>query len=268
MANYIVGDIQGCLDPLHRLLDQVRFNPTVDRLICTGDLINRGPKSLETLKFLRSLGGSAEAVLGNHDLHLLAIYYGNQPLKASDTLGGILAATDCAELCQWLRMRPLLIEDTGQRWLSTHAGLPHIWDRQTVTKCARELEAMIQGPNHVDYFQAMYGNKPAIWDQHSTGMDRLRVITNYLTRMRIINAEGRLQLQHKDKPVNLPSGYFPWFERRHADWQNYRFFFGHWASLEGKTNNDWAIALDAGCVWGGSMCLYRVEDDRKFFCEC
>lgn len=267
MSRYIVGDLQGCLDPLRRLLDEVKFSTGSDQLLCVGDLINRGPQSADTLRFLKTLGGSAEAVLGNHDLHLLAVRYGNHSLGASDTLSDLLAAPDSDELCEWLRMRPMLIEDPDERYLVVHAGIPHVWDRATAIACARELETAIQGVNHTRYFQVMYGDHPTMWHQGLSGMERLRVITNYLSRMRIVDNEGRLELSYKDKPDKLPKGYFPWFERRHSDWQGYRFFFGHWASLEGKTTTDWAKALDTGYVWGRSMCLYCLEDKRRLYCE-
>lgn len=268
MARYIVGDIQGCLDPLNKLLEQVRFDPACDRLFCVGDLINRGPQSLATLRFLKTLGTSVETVLGNHDMHLLAIYYGDHAVGASDTLDDILAAPDCDELCTWLRTRPMLIENRQERHLIVHAGVPHIWNRTTTLARAKELEDAMRGSDHIRYFRHIYGDHPTIWHSGLRGIERLRVITNYLSRMRLISDEGRLKLAYKAGLNNLPEGYFPWFERRHSDWQGYKFFFGHWASIKGQTGSSWAQALDTGCVWGEHLCLYRLEDEKRFYCPC
>lgn len=269
MSSYAVGDIQGCLDPLKRLLQMCDFDLKKDRLICVGDLVNRGRQSLETLRFLKSLGTSMTGVIGNHDLHLLAIHYGGHPPRPTDTLDDILKAPDREALCHWLASRPILIEDADQGYVFSHAGIPHIWDRKTTIACARELEAAIQNPQgQTDYFQKLYGDHPDLWDPQLTGMDRLKIITNYFTRMRLINLEGRLDLKYKGAPTHTSSGYFPWFERRHQDWADYRFFFGHWGALRGLTDKSWAIALDTGCVWGECLCAYRLEDGQRFYCTC
>lgn len=268
MAHYLVGDIQGCLAPLQRLLDQVAFDPASDRLLCAGDLVNRGPDSLATLRFLKTLGDSVQAVLGNHDLHLLAIYYGGAPPNPSDTLSATLAAPDCDSLCEWLRQQPMLIENTKHRYLLVHAGIPHIWSRKTTLECAKELEQAIRGDDCSTYFQAMYGNQPTSWHADLSGTDRLRTITNYLSRMRVINAAGTLDLSYRGNLSGLPGGYFPWFARRHPDWQDYKVFFGHWAALNGNIPSTWAKGLDTACVWGGRMRFYRVKDGALFHSDC
>lgn len=268
MVSYVVGDIQGCLQPLQQLLEKVRFDPAADRLICAGDLVNRGPQSLQTLRFLVSLGDSALAVLGNHDLHLLAIYYGQRPIKKDDSLDALLAAPDCEMLCQWLKNRPVLIENEEAGYLVTHAGIPHIWDRQTARQCAAELEAVLRGDGAENYFRFMAGNKPAQWHDELVGMDKLRIITNYFTRMRIINQNGRLELNYKGGLEAVPSPYFPWFNKRHASWQNDSFFFGHWSALAGQCPQTDVYALDTGCIWGGCLRLHCIESGEIFDQAC
>lgn len=268
MTSYIVGDIQGCLDPLKRLLEQVRFDTANDKLICTGDLVNRGPESLKTLRFLTSLGESVESVLGNHDLHLLAVYYGGQPVRTGDSLNRLLTAPDCEALCAWLRQRPMLIVEDDSQYLVTHAGVPHIWDRQTTLACAAELEAMLRSETAPDYLRMMYGNEPDQWRHDLTGMGRLRLITNYFTRMRILNQDGRLALDYTGDPENIPASYFPWFNSRHPSWQGYRFFFGHWAALRGHCPQPDVYALDTGCVWGGRMRLCCLDSNEFFEQPC
>ena len=268
MSTYLVGDIQGCLAPLQALLDEVRFNPKTDQLLCAGDLLNRGPDSLETMHFLMSLGGAVRSVLGNHDLHFLAIAFGNESEGIDAHLRPLLEAPDRDAICAWLRRCPLLIEDQAERYLLTHAGVPHIWSRQVTVSAARELEAVIQGDQADQYFAKIYGNKPHTWRDDLQGMKRLRAITNYFTRMRFINGAGRLNLKYSGDAKSLGGDYFPWYSRRHPSWDQYRFFFGHWAALNGITHQPQVIALDAGCVWGGCLRLCRLEDLRFFDYDC
>ncbi len=269
MATYVVGDIQGCFNALRCVLDHAGFDRRQDRLWCTGDLVNRGTQSLATLRFIRDLGDSALTILGNHDLHLLAVYYGAREVRKSDTLHDVLEAPDAAELCSWLRQAPLLLHDEQRRLLLVHAGIPHIWDRRTTLACAKDLEMALRGGDYINFLSTMYGDRPAVWSEDLRGADRLRIITNYFTRMRLIDPQGRLELKHKGGlESKLPTGYMPWFRMRHPDWQGYSLLFGHWAALQGETGIPGARALDTGCVWGQRLTLLRLEGDVQLSCDC
>lgn len=259
MATYIVGDIQGCYRSLRSLLDHVGFGAG-DDLMCVGDLVNRGPGSLETLRFTRGLGDRFRTVLGNHDLHFLAMVYGGHPHRASDTMAGLLAAPDCLELAAWLRAQPLMIEGNG--YLVVHAGIPHIWDRGRAVQNAREVEGVIQGDDHAAFFEAMYGNEPPLWHPDLTGMRRHRAITNYFTRMRLVDADGRMDFAHKGDLADVPVGYRPWFSYRPRIDET--LYFGHWAALDGHTGHARLVGLDTGCVWGRTLTAVRLEDDALF----
>ena len=258
-STYLVGDIQGCFASLETLLAKVGFGE-FDRLWCVGDLVNRGPDSLSVLRFARDLGDRFGCVLGNHDLHFLAMVYGGHPHRATDTMGSLLAAPDCLELADWLRRLPLLIE-AGDR-VVVHAGIPHVWTIEMARENAREVEAVIQGPEHVGFFRRMYGNEPDLWRSDVAGMDRHRVIVNYLTRMRLVDAEGRLEFGHKGTLDNLPAGYQPWFA--YPTQIEGTLYFGHWAALDGATGQARMIGLDTGCVWGRTMTAVRLEDGTTF----
>ncbi|ARU58517.1 diadenosine tetraphosphatase [Oleiphilus messinensis] len=266
MATYAVGDIQGCYDALRNVLDQVGFDPECDTLWCVGDIVNRGPKSLESLRLIKSLGDAAITVLGNHDLHLLAIAYGGHKLKRKDTLEDIFSAPDAEELLTWLKRQPLVYFDPGRNILVAHAGIPHIWSFDAACQYADEVSEVLRGPEAGAYFQAMYGDQPEIWHDSLTGMDRLRVITNYLTRMRFISREGALELNAKNEPENAPEGYVPWYSLPRSD--NGRIVFGHWAALQGSTGSERFMALDTGCVWGGCLTLVNIDTGEKVACEC
>lgn len=258
-STYLVGDIQGCFESLKALLDAVGFGDA-DRLWCVGDLVNRGPDSLGVLRFAHGLGERFTCVLGNHDLHFLAMVYGGHPHRATDTMERLLDAPDCAELADWLRHRPLLIE--GGDWVAVHAGIPHIWTKGMARDNAREVEAVLRGPGHGKFFRAMYGNEPALWCDDLDGMDRHRAIVNYLTRMRLVDAEGRLEFGHKGTLDDLPPGYAPWFS--YASEIASTLYFGHWAALDGATGQSRIIGLDTGCVWGRTMTAVRLEDGATF----
>ncbi|TBW58879.1 symmetrical bis(5'-nucleosyl)-tetraphosphatase [Marinobacter halodurans] len=266
MTDYAVGDIQGCYDRLQDVLDIVDFSPSRDRLWVAGDLINRGPSSLATLRFIESLGSSARVVLGNHDLHLLAVALGGHAVKRKDTLQEILDAEDVDYLIGWLRRQNLAIYDADRDLFMSHAGLPHIWSVDEALGYSRELEAVLQGGDAEGYFREMYGNEPAGWQPGLTGMDRWRVITNYFTRMRFIAEDGRLDLATKDSASNGPEGFAPWFQFPRQD--QTRVIFGHWAALEGRTGVDRYIALDTGCVWGGKLTLMNLDSGERVHCDC
>ncbi|MEM7080957.1 MAG: symmetrical bis(5'-nucleosyl)-tetraphosphatase [Pseudomonadota bacterium] len=266
MATYAVGDLQGCLDELRDLLDLVSFSST-DRLWLVGDLVNRGPKSLETLRFVRSLEGQTTVVLGNHDLHLLAIYHvdAHQPSK-SDTYEEILNAPDVDDLMGWLARQKLLY--TEREWVMTHAGLPPMWDVPQASALAAEVETALRDEDPVisrlDFFTHMYGNLPDRWSEDLVGLDRLRAITNYLTRMRLIRADGQMNFSHKGRLQDAPEGWDAWFVHCATMFDGYRIVFGHWAALDGHTGVDSIYALDTGCVWGRKMTAMRLEDRRLF----
>ncbi len=262
MATYAIGDIQGCHDEFELMLERLRFDPRRDRLWLVGDLINRGPKSLDVVRRVRALGEAAVPVLGNHDLHLLAIHYGGHPPKTSDTLDDLLAVDDADELCDWLRGLPLLVDDLALGYAMSHAGVPHIWTLDQARALAREVEQVIRGDGYREFFAGMYGNRPDLWRDDLKGMDRWRVITNYFTRMRLVDESGRLNLSHKGTLEHVPPGWYPWYELRARNPLPVKLLFGHWAALEGVTNVAGAIALDTGCVWGRSltaMCLESGE---------
>lgn len=258
-STYLVGDIQGCFESLERLLADVGFDGT-DRLWCVGDLVNRGPDSLAVLRFARSLDDRFACVLGNHDLHFLAMVYGGHPHRATDTMEALLAAPDCQVLADWLRHQPLLIENGDS--VVVHAGIPHIWTLETARENAREVEAALQRPGHAEFFRHMYGNEPALWRDDLEGMDRHRAIVNYLTRMRLVDAAGRLEFSHKGVLDDLPAGFGPWFSYRTQISET--LYFGHWAALDGATGDSRVIGLDTGCVWGRSMTAVRLEDGETF----
>jgi bis(5'-nucleosyl)-tetraphosphatase (symmetrical) len=268
MAVYAIGDLQGCLDPLQRLLDRIEFDPARDRLWFTGDLVNRGPQSLQALRFVRALGEHAVAVLGNHDLHLLATAFADsRPRKRRDTLEDILQAPDCDELLEWLRRRPLLHHEAELAFTLVHAGLPPQWDLHAASAAAAELEAVLGGDEYIDFLKAMYGNQPDLWSPELTGVDRLRFIVNAFTRMRYVRADGSLDLHNKGPVERAAPGLMPWFRfpgRRSA---GLRIVFGHW-SLLGGTSQDGAFSVDTGCVYGGMLTALRLDDLSSACVDC
>ncbi|VAW79155.1 Bis(5'-nucleosyl)-tetraphosphatase, symmetrical [hydrothermal vent metagenome] len=255
MAIWAIGDIQGCYDELRGLLDQIDFDTHRDTLWFVGDLVNRGPKSLETLRFLHHL--NVVTVLGNHDLHLLASAHLPKYRKHKDTLQQIMHAEDGPELLDWLRHQPLLHHDRHSDYTLIHAGLPPQWDLKTAKRCAAEVETALRGPDYMDFLEALYGNHPNLWSESLQGHDRLRFITNCLTRLRYCDANGRLALEHKGAPGTQPKHLKPWF-----DWPRQsagmKILFGHWSTL-GAFDGDGVHALDTGCLWGGTLTAMRVD---------
>ena len=259
MATYAIGDVQGCYDELCDLLDAVAFDPEFDRLWLLGDLVNRGPRSVDVLRAMRGLGGAVSCVLGNHDLHLLAIRYGGHRANRGDSFRDVLDAPDCDVLCDWLRRQPLLVSDAGLGYVMTHAGIPHIWNLDEATALAREVEAVLVGPDATTYFTELYGNRPDRWSDELEGMDRWRIITNYFTRMRLVDLTGRLDFASKGPVAAAPQGWQPWYELRARTPLEPKLLFGHWASLEGYTGQPDIIALDTGCVWGRTLTALCLE---------
>jgi len=269
MATYAVGDLQGCLEPLQCLLKQVAFDPAHDKLWLVGDLVNRGPHSLETLRFLYGIRESLVCVLGNHDLHLLAAGRNIERLKKGDTLREILEAPDCADLLEWLRQQKLMHYDEAREIALVHAGIPPQWSLRKALKCASEVEAALRDDNLLPPFlDGMYGNEPAKWNSDLTGVDRLRVITNYFTRMRFCTSEGKLELKGKEGADSAPPGYAPWFQHKERKTKSLKIIFGHWAALEGKCAEPGVYALDTGCVWGGALTLLNVDTLQRISCKC
>ncbi|MFT5082895.1 MAG: bis(5'-nucleosyl)-tetraphosphatase (symmetrical) [Lentisphaeria bacterium] len=268
MATYAVGDIQGCLDSLRSLLNLVGFSKQRDYLWVLGDLVNRGPDSLNTLRYIKELGSAAQIVLGNHDLHLLATAATNSPLRRKDTLSDILKADDRDELMTWLKSWPLVHRDSTLGYAMVHAGIPPIWNIEQALKYSNEIERVLQSEQAASFFKAMYGNEPTKWRDDLSGMPRLRLITNYFTRMRFCTAQGKLELTTKTDLVLPPKGYKAWFEHKNHRCKPEKLLFGHWASLMGETNTDNFIGLDTGCVWGGALTMMRLEDGVKFAVDC
>lgn len=269
MTTYAVGDLQGCLDPLICLLERVDFSPSRDCLWLAGDLVNRGPQSLETLRFVRDLGGSAVMVLGNHDLHLLAVAHNVDRLKRSDTLQPVLDAPDRTDLMEWLRQQKLVHHDTRLQTTMVHAGIPPQWTLEKALKRASEVEqALRDDALMLPFLDGMYGNLPAKWDKSLHGIPRLRLITNYFTRMRFCKADGTLDLEAKEGADSAPSGYAPWFSHPNRKTRDCKIVFGHWAALEGRCDEPNVYALDTGCVWGNAMTLMNVESGELHRCAC
>ena len=258
MSTYAIGDIQGCFDELKALLELIQFGD-LDKLWFCGDLVNRGPKSLETLRFIRGLGSQAVTVLGNHDLHLLAVHHGFAKAKRSDTLNAILTAPDRNELLAWLQQQPLIYTDTQLGFTMTHAGIPPAWSIKKAHRLAKECQNALR-ENPTNYFAHMYGNQPNTWSDSLQGPERLRVITNYFTRMRFCTPQSELEFASKGGLESQPDGFYPWFSLREQRFPNDKLVFGHWAALEGHTGTQQIHALDTGCVWGGALRALRLED--------
>ncbi len=260
MSEYAIGDIHGCHDSLRALMDRIGFSPDRDRLWFVGDIINRGPRSLESLRLVRDLGDNALTTLGNHDMHFLAIALGGHPVKGKDTIQPILDAPDRNELIDWMLQQNFAIADPERDLLMIHAGIPHLWRAEDAVARSHELEAVLQSNEATAYFQQMYGNEPACWSDDLEGMDRLRAITNYFTRMRFLAGDGTLDLATKEGAADGPDGYAPWF--RHPRPDSTRLIFGHWAALEGRTETPGVFGLDTGCVYGGRLTAMNLDTEE------
>lgn len=259
MAIYAIGDVQGCYAELRLLLDRLKFDPARDRLWFAGDLVNRGPQSLETLRFVRALGPAATAVLGNHDLHLLAVAAGVSRTKHRDTFGDVLHAPDREELLDWLRRRPLLYGEGG--FYLIHAGLPPQWRIEDAAGYAREVEACLAGDDTGEFFRRMYGDTPNRWSEGLEDWDRLRFTINCLTRMRYCTAEGRLDFKEKGAPGSQSKSLLPWFQVPGRRSRDATIMFGHWSTL-GFYAGEGVFGLDTGCLWGGALTALRLDGDR------
>lgn len=265
MATYAIGDIQGCYNSLQHLLQHINFDPAHDRLWLVGDLINRGPDSVAVLRWAMRNDAALRVVLGNHDLHALAVAEGYVEAHRNDTLGPLLQAEDSAALLGWLRRQRMAYAEDG--YLMVHAGVLPQWSAAQVLELASEVEAVLRGDGYRDFLAHMYGNHPNHWQDNLRGMSRLRVITNALTRLRVCTPDGGMDFRFKGELPDVPHGMLPWFElpgRRSAD---HTLVFGHWSAL-GLLLRDNLVALDTGCLWGGSLSAMRLEDRRVFQVPC
>jgi bis(5'-nucleosyl)-tetraphosphatase (symmetrical) len=261
MALYAIGDVQGCDAQLGELLALLKFSPDKDQLWLTGDLVNRGPESLKVLRRVRSLGAAATTVLGNHDLHLLAVSMGKAKQKSGDTLQAVLEASDRSSLLDWLTTLPLLHEEPELNLAMVHAGLAPQWDMTLARQCARESEKLLRRSPE-KFFDTLYGDEPNLWDKGLSGDDRLRFIVNCYTRLRYVDADGRLELSAKGSPKKIQSkSLIPWFEVDDARWHGPRLIFGHWSTL-GFFRDAHVTSLDTGCVWGDRLTALRLDDPQ------
>jgi bis(5'-nucleosyl)-tetraphosphatase (symmetrical) len=267
MAIYAIGDVQGCFAELEKLLRVIQFDPAQDTLWFTGDLVNRGPRSLETLRYIKSLGNQQKVVLGNHDLHLLAVALETRPARRGDTFDEILHAPDRHELIDWLRHQSLChVSEDG--FVMVHAGLAPSWTIEKAHALSREVETMLQGDRCLELLNNMYGNEPDYWNDDLQGIPRLRCIINYMTRLRFCYADGRIDLAYKGDISNKPAKLIPWFQAPHRVNAKQKIIFGHWAALGGQTDMPNLYPLDTGCVWGNCLTAFRLEDEKRFNVKC
>lgn len=270
MTTYAIGDIQGCLCELNALLDRIEFTDT-DQLWFTGDLVNRGPESLQTLRFIRSLGDRAITVLGNHDIHLLAAAQESGRTRRKDTLDEIINAPDRDELLDWLRQQPLFYQDQSLGYCMVHAGVAPQWELQQIKQLAQEVSEALGGENYRQYLTHIYGNQPAVWSDSLTGMERLRCITNYFTRLRFCDQNGVMEFSEKGPPGSQPADWKPWYEIENRKSAELKIIFGHWsthklAKHDIRPHN--VFPIDTGCLWGGELTALRLEDENLFHIKC
>lgn len=263
MSTYVIGDVQGCCKELEALLSLIHFNADKDRLWFVGDLVNRGPDSLGVLRLIKQLSPVSQVVLGNHDLHLLAVAYNCRPLKASDTFADVLAASDSEDLIAWLQQQPLLHYDAHFATVMTHAGIYPYWSLSQAQIYAEEVAVKLTN-EPVNLLQSMYGNEPAQWDDALQGEARLRFIINAFTRMRYVTVHGLLDFKAVGPLGSQSSELVAWFELVDRLPLKAQLVFGHWASLAGELDQPGLQALDTGCVWGGALTALRLEDNQRF----
>ena len=263
MSIYAIGDVQGCYEPLRALLEEIKFDNNRDQLWFAGDLVNRGPKSLETLRFIKGLGENAVCVLGNHDLHLLAVAYGHRAISNRDNFADILGASDFHELIDWLRCRPLLHHNKENDYTMVHAGLAPQWRLKQAKKYAKEVQQVLRSDKIDQFLSNMYGNQPDIWSADLQGWDRLRFIINSFTRIRYCDAEGREDFQYNREIGSQPEHLMPWFRVPGRKSRKKKIIFGHWASL-GLHQEGNIVALDSGCAWGGKLTAMKLNATPVF----
>lgn len=263
MAVYAIGDVQGCYTSLRRLLDKINFDSAHDQLWFTGDLVNRGADSAAVVRFVAQLGSSAVAVLGNHDLHLLAVAAGATPLSAEDTFNDILRADDSEHLLTWLAARPIFHHDPVLGYSLVHAGLLPQWDIRMAQTCAREVESLVQR-RATDFFRQMYGDMPNRWSERLNGIERMRLIVNAFTRLRYCYPDGTADYKHKGPPGTQAPPLLPWFQIPDRASRGQRIIFGHWSTL-GLWDDGDVIGLDTGCLWDGRLTALRLSGGGRRF---
>ncbi len=268
MATWAIGDLQGCFAPLERLLEQIRFNADKDQLWMAGDLVNRGPDSLKTLRYLFDRRDNCRIVLGNHDLHMLAVAAGARRKNKKDTFAKVLRARDSDALLSWLQSQKLLHVDENAKVAMVHAGIPPIWGIEEARARAIEVESVLHGSHPRTLFDSMYGEQPDAWDPDAPQSIRLRTITNYFTRMRFCTSSGVLDLKDKSSTRSSRKGFLPWFEFELTQLAPYQIVFGHWAALQGRTGIANVHALDTGCVWGGKLTALNLQTWVRHSCSC
>jgi bis(5'-nucleosyl)-tetraphosphatase (symmetrical) len=271
MADYFIGDVQGCFDELMELLSLIHFDAKVDKLYFSGDLVNRGKQSLEVLRFVKNLGDKAVTVLGNHDIHYLAVYSKVHPSGKWDNFQDLLTAPDHQSLFEWMRTKSLIHLDQEKKFLLVHAGILPQWNLAQLLHLTQEFENELQGENYLHLLTHLYGNEPSVWSNNLEKVKKFRFVINCLTRMRYITPTGALELTYKgNKSADVP-GYVPWFSLPLRLIQNdpaLKIFFGHWAALEGKTGRSNVIGLDTGCCWGNCLTAIRLTDLKYFNVKC
>ena len=257
---YLVGDVQGCDGALQQLLDEIDFSPSRDRLVLLGDLVNRGPASLAVLQRVAALGSAVTCLLGNHDLHLLAVAYGVRPLKRGDTVADVLQSAQRDDWITWLRQQPLAHIEAG--WLCVHAGVVPQWDTAQTLALAAEVQGVLRSPDLPDFLRVMYGDEPSRWTEQLQGVERWRFVINTLTRIRFCSADGTLDFKTKEGAGAALPGYQPWFDTPGRRTAAQPMAFGHWSTL-GLVNRPDLLGLDTGCVWGGALTAVRVDGGRR-----
>ncbi|MDI1351758.1 MAG: symmetrical bis(5'-nucleosyl)-tetraphosphatase [bacterium] len=265
MSDYAIGDLQGCYEPLQRLLQFIDFDEQVDRLWFVGDLVNRGPESLAVLRFIKSLPIKPQITLGNHDLHLLASLFGGRPWQGhDDTIHEVMHAPDGEELGHWLRSQSILCYSPELNVVMCHAGIAPMWNLSQAMGLAQELETVLSGGDYESFLQQMYGNNPTLWSDKLQGMERLRLITNYFTRMRFCSKKGQLDLTYNGTIAKAPSQLYPWYDVPNRQAIDVDIIFGHWAALMGVCSKPNIHAIDTGCLWGGPLTALRLQDKKRF----
>lgn len=270
MSTYVIGDVQGCFDQLLALLEKIKFCDE-DKLWFTGDLVNRGQKSLQTLRFIKNLHQASQAtlVLGNHELGMLAVLRGAVPFNAEQhTFTDVSEATDKEDLLQWLEQQPLLHYDAVLDYALVHAGIYPSWDLITALQYATEVEKILRSAEKLSFYPQMFGHTPTRWNENLSKMERLRFIVNSFTRMRFCSEPGDLDLKVKESALHPPAGFMPWFQIPHRKTKNLKIVFGHWAALKGECDAPHTYALDTGCVWGNCLTAFRLEDKQRFTVDC
>lgn len=262
MASYAVGDLQGCNRELQLLLKRIGFRPGEDRLVLLGDLVNRGPESLAVLRWAYAHREQVEVVLGNHDLHLIAVHAGCERVKSRDTFADVLAAQDAPQLIAWLRTQPLA-RVLDERFLCVHAGVLPVWSVEEALRLSQEVSSVLASPDYKAFLPHLYGNQPDTWDAGLQGWPRLRLVVNAMTRMRVLDKDGRLELGFKGELADAPAGLQAWFDAPHRRPGHWRVLFGHWSAL-GLLLRDDVVSLDTGCAWGRSLSALRLDDGAVF----